>query len=67
MSCCYVHHFQDQKYNYVAILLLIIVILVLNLQKLLIRHTLDVMHIEKNVCESLIKFVFGIEDTIKVH
>ncbi len=38
----------------------------LNLQKLLIRHTLDVMHIEKNVCESLIKFLFGTKDTIKV-
>jgi hypothetical protein len=24
------------------------------------------MHIEKNVCESLIKFVFGTKDTIKV-
>ncbi len=40
--------------------------MVLNLQKLLIRHTLNVMHIEKNVCESLIKFVFGTKDTIKV-
>jgi hypothetical protein len=38
----------------------------LNLHKLLIRHTLDVMHIEKDVCESLIKFVFGPKDTIKV-
>jgi hypothetical protein len=34
--------------------------------KLLIRHTLDLMHIEKNVCESLIKFLFGTNDTIKV-
>jgi hypothetical protein len=66
MSCCYVHHFQDQEYNYVTILLLTIVILMLNLQKLLIQHTLDVMHIEKNVCESLIKFVFKTKDTIKV-
>ncbi len=47
-------------------MLLTIIILVLNLQKLLIRHTLDVMHIEKNVCESLIKFLFGTKDTIKV-
>jgi hypothetical protein len=28
---------------------------------------LDVMHIEKNVYESLVKFLFGVKDTIKVH
>jgi hypothetical protein len=27
---------------------------------------LDVMHIEKNVCENMIKFIFGLKDTIKV-
>jgi hypothetical protein len=27
------------------------------IQHLLIRNTLDVMHIEKNVCESVIKFL----------
>jgi hypothetical protein len=27
---------------------------------------LDVMHIEKNVCEIMIKFIFGLKDTIKV-
>jgi hypothetical protein len=30
-----------------------------------LTHT-DVMHIEKNVCESLIKFIIGAKDTIKV-
>jgi hypothetical protein len=24
------------------------------------------MHIEKNICESMIKFIFGLKDTIKV-
>jgi len=32
----------------------------------MIRHTLDVMHIEKNICESLIKFIIGAKDTMKV-
>ncbi len=36
------------------------------IQHLLIRHTLDVMHIEKNVCESAIKFIIGVKDTFKV-
>ncbi len=36
------------------------------IQHLLIRHTLDVMHIEKNVCESVIKFIIGVKDTFKV-
>ncbi len=35
-------------------------------QQLIIQHTLDVMHIEKNICESLIKFIIGAKDTIKV-
>ena len=36
------------------------------LQDLLIRHLLDVMHIEKNITESLIKFLEGTKDTVKV-
>ncbi len=36
------------------------------IQHLLIPHTLDVMHIEKNVCESVIKFIIGVKDTFKV-
>jgi hypothetical protein len=36
------------------------------LQHILIRDMLDVMHIEKNVCENTIKFIFGLKDTIKV-
>lgn len=35
-------------------------------QDLLIRHLLDVMHIEKNITESLIKFLEGTKDTVKV-
>jgi hypothetical protein len=27
---------------------------------------LDVMHIEKNVCENMIKFIFGLKDIVKV-
>ncbi len=27
---------------------------------------LDVIHIEKNICESIIKFIFGLKNTIKV-
>ncbi len=33
----------------------------------MIQHTLDVMHIEKNICESVVHFIFGQKDTIKVH
>ena len=33
------------------------------LQKLPIRHLLDVMHIERNICESLLKLLFGAKDT----
>ncbi len=36
------------------------------IQHLLIRHTLDVVHIEKNVWESVIKFIIGVKDTFKV-
>jgi hypothetical protein len=36
------------------------------IQRLLIQNTLDVMHIEENVCESVIKFVIGVKDTFKV-
>ncbi len=35
-------------------------------QDFLIRHLLDVMHIEKNITESLIKFLEGTKDTVKV-
>ena len=35
-------------------------------QGLLIRNTLDVMHCEKNITESLMKFLFGKKDTLKV-
>ena len=31
-------------------------------QDLLIRHTLDVMHCEKNLCENIIKTLFGETD-----
>ena len=33
------------------------------LQKLPLRNLLDVMHIEKNICESLLKLLFGYIDT----
>ena len=33
-------------------------------QKLPIRHLLDVMHIERNICESLLKLLFGAKDTV---
>jgi len=36
-------------------------------QDLLVRHTLDVMHCEKNVRENMIKVIFGEKDTIDVH
>lgn len=32
------------------------------MQDLLIRHTLDVMHCEKNLCENIIKTLFGETD-----
>lgn len=33
------------------------------MQEMPVRHVLDVMHIEKNVAESLVKFLFGEKDT----
>jgi hypothetical protein len=33
-----------------------------NLQELLIRNTLDVMHCEKNFCELFLKTIFGTKD-----
>jgi hypothetical protein len=35
-------------------------------QHLHIQHTLDVMHVEKNICESFVRTLFGQKDTIKV-
>ena len=37
------------------------------LQKLLIWHLLDVMHIERNICENLLKLIFGAKDTTTLH
>ena len=34
-------------------------------QDLPIRHVLDVMHIEKNIAESVLKFMFGDKDTVE--
>ena len=34
------------------------------LQKLLICHLLDVMHIERNICEGLLKVLFGAKDAV---
>jgi hypothetical protein len=33
------------------------------LQELPICHTLDIMHIEKNICDSILKFLLGEKDT----
>jgi hypothetical protein len=33
------------------------------MQKLLIRHLLDAMHCEKNLCENLLKTTFGAKDS----
>jgi hypothetical protein len=33
---------------------------------LLLRHCLDVMHVEKSVCENVVQTIFGIKDTIEV-
>lgn len=35
-------------------------------QHLLVRHTLVVMHCEKNICENLLKVIFGEKDTLVV-
>ena len=34
------------------------------MQDLLIRHTLDVMHCEKNITENIMKTIFGEKDTL---
>jgi hypothetical protein len=39
--------------------------IIFHFQQLLIKHTFDVMHIEKYICESIIKFIFGIKDSSK--
>jgi hypothetical protein len=33
-------------------------------QHLLGSHTLDVMHYEKNICENMVKTIFGEKDTM---
>lgn len=33
------------------------------MQEMPVRHVLDVMHIEKNIAESVLKFLFGEKDT----
>ncbi len=35
-------------------------------QHLLVRHTLDVLHCEKNICKNLSKVIFGDKDTLVV-
>ena len=35
----------------------------MHVHKLPIRHLLDVMHIERNICDSLLKLLFGMKDT----
>ena len=37
------------------------------MQDLLIRHTLDVMHSEKNIAENIMKTIFGKKDTLGAH
>jgi hypothetical protein len=36
------------------------------LQDLPIRHLLDVMHVEWNICDNLLKYVFGEKYTVNV-
>jgi hypothetical protein len=36
-------------------------------QKLPVRHTFDAMHCEKNVCENLLRTLFGETDGAKSH
>ncbi len=36
------------------------------LQDLPIRHLLDVMHVEWNICDNLLKYLFGEKDTLNV-
>ncbi len=33
---------------------------------MLVKHTLDMMHYEKNVCENMLKTIFGEKDTMVV-
>jgi hypothetical protein len=40
--------------------------LMLVLHDLLIRHTLDVMHCEKNLIEHVMNIMFGEEDTVAI-
>jgi hypothetical protein len=32
-----------------------------------VRHVLDVMHCEKNLCENVIKIIFGEKDMVAIH
>ncbi len=36
------------------------------MQDLLVRNTLDVMHYEKNMCENILKTIYGIKDMVVV-
>jgi hypothetical protein len=36
------------------------------MQDLLVRNTLDVMHYGKNMCENILKTIFGIKDMVVV-
>jgi hypothetical protein len=33
---------------------------------LLVKNSLDVIHCEKNLCENILKIIFGIKDTVAV-
>jgi hypothetical protein len=33
-------------------------------QHLLVRHMLDLMHCEKNICENVLKTIFGEDDIV---
>ncbi len=35
-------------------------------QLLLVRHTLDIMHYEKKLCDNLLKVVFGEKDIVAI-
>jgi len=36
------------------------------MQDLLVKNPLDVMHYEKNMCENILKTIFGIKDMVVV-
>ena len=36
------------------------------MQSLTIRHVLDAMHCEKNICENIMKTIWGLKDNLKV-